>query len=369
MNISVPLNDLRAEYHSIRAAVDARIQEVIDTSSFIGGANVAGFEDAFADYCGAAHAVFCSSGTSAIYIALKALEIGPDDEVITVSHTFIATVEAISLTGAVPVLIDVDRETGLLDHRQLAGAVTKRTRAIIPVHLYGHPVNWDPIQRIADQHNIPLIEDAAQAVGAVFHDRKIGSLGAMACFSFFPGKNLGAYGDAGMITTQNATYAANMKRFLNHGRISKYAHETIGFNLRGDAMQAAILHAKLPSLDSWNACRRRNAETYRQELQDVSVQVLCEAENVVPVYHQFVLLSEHREALQDFLHSHGIATGIHYPIPVHLQPAYQSLGYGKGDFPGTEYLADRILSIPVYPFLTKEQIQYVVDTIHLFFRK
>ncbi len=361
--MTIPLNDLKAEYASIQPEMDAAIQRVISNTSFILGKEVAEFEKNFAAFCQASHCVGVDSGTAALHLALLILGIQPGDEVVTTTHTFIATAEVISVIGARPVFVDIDPRTYNLDPQQLERAITPRTRAIIPVHLYGQPAEMDAILDIARRHNLPVIEDAAQAHGAEYRGRRAGTMGDIACFSFYPGKNLGAYGDGGALVTNNAEYAARAKMLRDHGRTDKYAHQIVGYGYRLDALQAAILGAKLPHLDAWNARRREVAARYDQLLKDADVVTPYVPPDISPVFHVYCIRHKNRDALRAHLKECGVDTGIHYPIPLHLQPVYQSLGYKAGDFPNAEKAANEILSLPIYPAMTEAQIHQIVDAI------
>jgi len=366
MNQAIPLVDLKAQYASIRPEIDAAIQNVIDNTSFIMGPAVRTFEDAFAAYCGAAHCIGVSNGTAALELALRAYGIGPGDEVITVAHTFIATAEAISALGATPVFVDIDPDTYTLNSNLLAAAITLNTRAVLPVHIYGQPADMTSINLIAKAHGLVVIEDAAQAHGATWQGQLAGTLADAACFSFYPGKNLGAYGDAGALTTNDVTIAEKVRLWRNHGRRSKYLHDLKGFNERIDTLQAAILGAKLPHLAAWTAARRRLAARYSELLADCEVvlpQVAAEAE---PAWHLYVIRTPHRDPLLDFLKQHGVEAGIHYPVPLHLQPAYTDLNYQVGDLPVTEMVADTCLSLPLYPEMIDAQQDRVVELVRQF---
>lgn len=367
---SVPLVDLKAQYAAIGPQIEVAMQRVIQNSSFIMGLEVTQFEEAFAAFCQAEFCIGVSSGTSALELTLRALEIGPGDEVITVAHTFIATAEAISSVGAAPIFVDIDPLTYTLDPAHLEAAITPATRAIMPVHLYGQPADMDAIRAIADEHGLYVLEDAAQAHGATWRGQPMGQLGDAACFSFYPGKNLGAYGDAGAVVTNNAELAKRVAMLRNHGRTGKYLHEIKGYGHRIDALQAAILAAKLPHLAQWNSARQRLAARYTQLLQPLNAQLLTAphvAAQASPVWHLYVVCTPQRDALLEHLRQHGVEAGIHYPIPLHLQPAYAELGYKRGDFPITERVAASCLSLPIYPEMSHAQQDYVVEQIGDFF--
>ncbi|MFH1835700.1 MAG: DegT/DnrJ/EryC1/StrS family aminotransferase [Methanobacteriota archaeon] len=360
--MNVPFVDLKRQYASIKPEIDDAIQRILDNTSFIGGEEVTTFEEDFASYCKTKFAVGVSSGTSALQLALAAYEIGPGDEVITVPNTFTATAEAIVNVGAKPVFVDVDGKTANIDTEKIAGALTKKTKVILPVHLYGQPADLDPIADIALDKNLTIIEDAAQAHGAEYKKKRIGSF-STTCFSFYPGKNLGAYGDAGAVTTGDESIAEKIRMLRDHGRINKYEHDMVGFNERLDALQAAVLKVKLKHIENWTEARRNNAKEYTNLLEDSKVETPFEADFARHVYHLYVIKTENRDALLKNLREKDVSTGIHYPIPLHLQPCYSSLGYSKGDFPVTEKLADSILSLPLFPELTSDEIKYVCQKI------
>lgn len=360
---SIPLVDLQAQYATIHDEIDAALQRVIGKSQFIMGPDVAAFEGEFAAYCHAAHCVGVASGTAALELALRACEIGPGAEVITVAHTFIATAEAISAVGAKPVFVDIDPQTYNLDPNLLEQAITPHTRAIVPVHLYGQPADMTRIMAIARAHDLVVIEDAAQAHGGTWAGRRVGTLADAACFSFYPGKNLGAYGDAGAVTTDRADIAERVGLLRNHGRRDKYVHEVRGFGERIDTLQAAILRVKLAHLDNWTAARRHLAARYDRLLADSGLNLPLVADAADPVWHLYVVRSRARDVLLAGLNRQGIGAGVHYPLPLHLQPAYADLGYERGDLPVTERVADECLSLPLYPEMTEAQQDQVVATL------
>jgi len=405
--LKIPLVDLKTQYESIKREVDFAIQAVIDESAFTLGKYVERFERSFAKYCGTKYCIGVSSGTDALHLALRACGIGQGDEVITVPNTFIATAEAISMTGAKPVFVDIDEQTYNMDAERLREYLEHRNlpKAVIPVHLYGQPCNMDTILKIAKQYNLKVIEDACQAHGALYYSSRsrmrdvknryrssllshhsktpspkpithyqlpvtghrspvgIGTMGDAGCFSFYPGKNLGAYGDGGAIITNNPEIAQKLRLLRNHGQESKYIHLIKGYCNRLHAMQAAILSVKLKRLDEWNQRRRENALIYDQLLEDTGIIPPYVDDKVKHVYHLYVIRIKNRDTLRTALKSKGIATGIHYPIPLHLQPAYAYLGHKPGDFPITERVANEILSLPMFPELTPEQIEYIVKQI------
>lgn len=365
--MKIPFVDLQAQYRSIKDQADAAVLAVMARGDYILGGAVSEFERAFADYCEADYAVGVDSGYSALELALLAYDIGPGDEVITAANTFIATTLAISNCGAKPVLVDIDPDTYNIDPQKIEAAITPATRAIMPVHLYGQPADMDPILEIAQRHNLIVIEDAAQAAGARYKGRKIGGIGHAAGFSFYPGKNLGAYGDAGAVVTNDPAVADKVRLLRNIGQRVKYHHDVKGFNHRLDTMQAAVLQVKLPYLDGWNEQRRRAAATYERLLAGLPIVTPSVLDEVEHIYHLYVVRLENREALQEALQDAGVATGLHYPVPIHLQPAYQELGYKRGDFPITEAYAETILSLPIFPELDDQKVAYVVDLIQGYF--
>ncbi|MBX5443638.1 DegT/DnrJ/EryC1/StrS aminotransferase family protein [Sphaerobacter sp.] len=358
----IPFVDLAAQYDSIAPEVDAAIARVLRGTDFILGADVTAFEREFADYCEIEHAVGVDSGTSALELALRAFNIGPGDEVITQANTFVATVFAIAYTGATPVLVDVDPSTYNMDPELLEQAITPRTKAILPVHLYGQPADMDPIVEIARRYGLIVIEDACQAHGARYKGRRVGTFGHAAAFSFYPAKNLGAYGDGGMVVTPDAKVADTVRLLGNYGQREKYHHLQLGFNRRLDTLQAAVMRVKLRYLDEWNAARRRHAERYAEVLPE-NVGIPSVPSYAEPVWHLYVIRVPNRDALRAALAERGIATGIHYPIPIHLLQACSGLGYRRGDFPVTEAVADQILSLPMYPELSDGAIDYVAAAI------
>ena len=363
--MSFPLVDLKAQYRSIESEIDTAIRGVLESARFIGGPEVSRFEAEFAQYCQTQYCVGLSSGTAALSLALEACGISDGDEVITSTHTFVATVEAIAKLGAKPVLVDVDPATYTIDTKQVLKAITGRTKAILPVHLYGHPADLDPIMDICDRYGLLLIEDAAQAHGALYKGQRVGSFGHVACFSFYPGKNLGAYGDAGAIVTNDAGLAAKVAMLADHGRArgSKYEHAVVGYNHRLDALQAAVLRAKLPHLDNWNERRRAIAARYSEMLAEAAVVTPRAATWAVPVYHLYVVqvMPGQRAKIQQALNDADIATGIHYPLPVHLQPAFAGLRYRLGDMPVAERLASSVLSLPMYPELRDSDVEFIAN--------
>lgn len=367
MSANIPLVDLRAQYASIKPDIDGAVHRVLDHCGFIMGPEVKAFEEAFAICCGTPEAVGVASGTAALHLALLACGVGPGDEVITSTFTFFASGEAISQTGARPVFVDIDEDTYNIDPGLIEAAITPRTKVIMPVHLYGQPAEMDPILGIARSRGLCVIEDAAQAHGAEYRGRRAGSIADLACFSFYPSKNLGGYGDGGMIVGNNLELIAKVRKLRDHGRISKYLHDELGWGYRLDALQAAILGAKLPYLDGWNDRRRAHAERYGQLFADTPVVTPKAPKHVKHIYHCYVLRTPRRDELVEHLTSQGIGVVIHYPVPLHLQPAYRDLGYKLGDFPVSEQCANEVVSLPMFPELTEQQQQRVVETIKGFF--
>lgn len=359
--VGIPLVDLKAQYLGIKAEVDGAIQRTLDAASFILGPDAEAFEAEFAQFCGATHCVATANGTDATAIALKALGVGSGDEVITVAHTFIATAEGISELGATPVFVDVLPETLLMDPGHIESRITSRTKAIVPVHLYGQVADMDPILAMAEKHGLKVMEDACQAHGATYKGRRAGALGDAATFSFYPGKNLGAYGDAGAITARDAEAADWMRRFRNHGRATKYTHDFIGRNSRMDGLQAAVLRVKLAHLEAWTHRRRELAAAYRERLAPLGVPVVATAAYGEPAFHLFVVRVEGRDRILEGLKRQGIEAGVHYPVPLHLQRAYADLGMKEGSLPVTEAAARDILSLPIYPEMGNEQVERVVS--------
>lgn len=361
MSERIPLADLQAQYAAIQPEIDTAISRVLADSSFILGREVRAFEEEFAAYCGAEHCIGCGNGTDALELALEALGVGPGDEVITVSHTFIATAEAISRLGATPVFVDIRPDTQLIDPAAVEAAITPRTRALLPVHLYGQTADLEAILEIARRHGLKVIEDAAQAHGARYRGRRAGSFGDLATFSFYPGKNLGAYGDAGAITTNDPALADWLRRARDHGRQSKYEHQFLARSSRMDGLQGAVLRVKLRHLDAWTEARRHLAARYTERLADLpGVEPVTVAADCEPVYHLYVVRVPERDRVLADLRSRGIDAGVHYPIPLHLQPAYAHLGLGAGSLPETERAAREVLSLPLYPEMGEEAVDRVV---------
>jgi dTDP-4-amino-4,6-dideoxygalactose transaminase len=365
----IPFVDLKAQYHSIKPEIDAAIARVLESTQFVLGSEVAAFEEEFAAYCQAKHAIGLNSGTSALHLALLAAGIGPGDEVITVPFTFVATVAAIVYTGALPVFVDIERRSFTMDVSQVEAAITPRTKAILPVHLYGQSADMDPILEIAQRHDLVVIEDAAQAHGAEYLSqrmgeagrwRRVGGIGNLGCFSFYPSKNLGAYGEGGMVVTNNPEYARTIRVLRDWGAERKYYHVLKGYNYRMEGIQGAILRVKLRHLQAWTEARQAHARRYNELLVGSGVQTPEAMPYTRHVYHVYAVRVPQRDALQQKLRGKGVQTAIHYPIPVHLLPAHADLGYGSGDFPCSEQLATQVLSLPMFAELMEAQLREVV---------
>lgn len=391
--MNIPLIDLQAQYNSLAEKLDKAALDVLSSANYIMGKTVIDFEKDFANFIGVKHAISVGNGTDALVISLKAMGIGEGDEVITTPFTFFATAETISAVGATPVFVDVDKETFNIDVTKIEEKITSKTKAIMPVHIFGQSADMDEINEIAKKHNLYVIEDACQAVGGKYKGRKIGTLGDVACFSFFPTKNLGCAGDGGIIVTDNAEIATIIRALRTHGSGEngqkaynllnnieeevktvdgandtvynplKYYNYLIGYNSRLDAIQAAILSVKLKEIDSWNSKRREIVELYNKALQNSDLVTPTAKDCNEHVYHMYILQSENREEVLAKLKEAGIATGVYYPVPLHLQKVYKSLGYKEGDMPVSEYLSHRTFAIPVYPELTKEQVDYIIQNL------
>jgi dTDP-4-amino-4,6-dideoxygalactose transaminase len=363
VNDPIPLVDLKIQYQSIRTEVLHEIDGVLQGMRLTLGPQVGAFETEFAAYCGTGHCIGVGSGTEALWLALRACGIGPGDEVIIPAHTFIATAEAVSLAGATPVVVDVEQGSRCLDPLLLEAAITARSRAVIPVHMHGQMADLDQILPIARAHSLLVIEDAAQAHGAELHGRRAGSMGDLGCFSFYCSKNLGAYGEAGAVTTNNPGLAETLRLLRNHGDAGRYEHISLGTNSRLDEMQAAVLRVKLRHLDTWNTSRRNNAERLMAELTGLELNLPTEAPGRRHVYHHFAVLASKRSELQQELASVGVMTGIHYPRPIHLQRPYQDLKTNAGRKPIAEQIAERTLSLPLYAELTDDQIERIAKAV------
>ena len=369
----IPLLDLQAQHNTIRGEVLAEITRVIDSQKFIMGEDVQALERQIASYCSVTHAIGCASGSDALMLALMALGIGHGDEVLTVPFTFFATAGAIHRLGATPIFVDVEPATFNIDATRLEAALKQhpKIKAIMPVHLFGGCADMDPICEIAKKHGVAVVEDAAQCIGAEYKGRRAGSIGEIGCFSFFPSKNLGAFGDGGMVTTNDPKLADRLKALRVHGSIKKYYHEMVGVNSRLDALQAAILQVKLRHLDTWSAGRQRNADAYRRLLTEAHVPVILPQPapyQTRHVYNQFVIRGQRRDELQAYLKENGVGTEVYYPLSLHQQPCFANLGYKTGDFPVSEQLAADSLALPIYPEVGADNIQHVVGLIQSFYK-
>jgi len=362
----IPFVDLKTQYNHIKNEINDAITRTLESGQFILGSEVAAFEDEFANYCDTRFAVAVNSGTSALHLALLAAGIKPGDEVITVSFTFVATAAAILYTGATPVFVDINPKTLTIDTNKIEEKLTEKTKAILPVHIHGQPSDMDHILEIARKYRLLVIEDAAQAHGATYNGRKVGSIGDMGCFSFYPGKNLGAYGEGGIVVTNNPDYARIIKMLRDWGQEKKYYHVLKGFNYRMDGIQGAILRIKLRYLDEWTRLRSEHADMYNRLLKDSNVKLPESMLNTKHVYHVYAIRYPDRDGLQDFLSKAEIQTNIHYPIPVHLQQAYKTNGFIKGSLPVTESVCSEVLSLPMYPELLPEQQEYIAERIYYY---
>jgi dTDP-4-amino-4,6-dideoxygalactose transaminase len=361
--VKVPYLDLKAQYRSIKPEIDDAVSKVLESSEFVLGSEVAGFEREFAAYCETTECIALNSGTSALHLALLAAGVGPGDKVITVPFTFVASVAAVLYAGATPVLVDIDPRSFNMDPAAVEAAITSRTKAILPVHLYGQPADMDPIMEVARRHGLVVIEDAAQAHGAKYKGRQVGSIGDIACFSFYPTKNLGAYGEGGAITTSNAAYARKIRMLRDWGQHRKYHHVLRGYNYRMEGLQGAILRVKLRHLEQWTEARRAVVSQYNHQLTDCDIERPVEMPWARHVYHTYTVRTVERDSLQTSLVAQGIQTAIHYAEPAHLQPAYADLGYAEGAFPHAEAAARQVLSLPIYPELTAEAIAEVARAV------
>lgn len=370
--MKVPLLDLKAQYASLEDELRAAIDRVMASQQFILGTEVAEFEKEIAEYSGVRHAIGCASGSDALLLALMALGIGEGDEVITSPYTFFATASSITRLGAKPVFVDIDPRTYNINVKLTEAAVTKRTRAVMPIHLYGQVANMSGLLALCDTHDLPLVEDAAQAIGADDETGRAGAIGKIGCFSFYPSKNLGAAGDGGLVTTNDYDLAERMRILRVHGGERRYYHRVIGLNSRLDALQAAILRVKLRRLDEWSDARARNAARYNELFSAAGIDEMVTLPFARPgvrhIYHQYVIRAERRDALIEFLKEHDIGTDIYYPVPLHLQECFAYLGYRTGDFPEAERAANETLALPIYPEITEQQQEYVVDAVARFYR-
>ncbi len=367
--MNIPVIDLQAQYHHLQPGIDNAIRRVLERGNFILGEEVTAFEQEFASYCGVTDAVGVNSGTAALQLALLACGVGPGDEVLTVSHTAVATVAAIELTGARPSLVDIDPCRFTLDPETVSRSVTPRTRAIVPVHLYGCPADMEPLLEIARQHDLVVVEDCAQAHGATYRGQAVGSWGKAAAFSFYPTKNLGAYGDGGAVLTSDPSVAERVRSLRQYGWDERRVSQMKGLNTRLDDLQAAVLRVKSKYLDEWNSRRRDLAHLYNRLLAGSGLTLPPEPANSFPVYHQYVIRVPWRDELRAFLSERGIHTGIHYPVPIHLQPAYADLGYAPGSLPETEKAAQEVLSLPLYPELDESSVEMVCRELQFFLNK
>ena len=359
----VPFVDLKAQYHSIKPEIDAAVLDLLESTQFVLGKQVAAFEELFASYCSTEHAMGTSSGTSALHLALLAAGVGPGDEVITTPHTFIASVSAIDYCGATPVFVDIDPQSFTIDPTLVEAAITDRTKALLPVHLYGQMADMDPLVDVATRHSVTIIEDAAQAHGAEYKGRRAGSIGAAGCFSFYPGKNLGAYGEGGAVTTDDAEIRRLVAMLRDWGAEEKYHHDLKGFNYRLEGMQGAVLKVKMDHIERWTEARRTAAGRYDAGLADVDVAVPTQLTDRRHVYHVYAIRTDDRAGLMSYMSEHDVASGIHYPIPVHLQKAFSELGHGRGDFPLAESAADEVVSLPMFPEIRPDQQDRVIEVV------
>lgn len=363
----VPLLDLVKQYKNIEAEIKAAVDDVLSSGNYIMGKHVADFEQKMADYCNVKCAIGVANGTDALLLVLDALGIGPGDEVITTPFTFFASAEVVSQLGAKPVFIDIDPKTYNFDVSKLEAAITPNTKAIIPVHIFGQPVDMDEVLALAKKYNLYVVEDACQAIGSKYKEQEIGSLGVAGCYSFFPTKNLGGYGDGGMIVTNDEELAKKIKILRAHGSNPKYYHSMIGYNSRLDSLQAAMLNVKLAYIDQWNAARRQKAAVYNEALKDLPIQVPFEKENRYAVYHLYIIQTDLRDELMAFLQEKGISSGVYYPVPLHLQEVYKDLGYERESLIESEKAAKGTMALPLYPEMTEEEQQYVISVVREFF--
>ncbi len=364
MNHKIPCLDLKGQHQSIKAEVFAAFEKVYEQTAFSGGPFVEEFEKAFAPFCGARYAAGCNNGTTALHLAFMALGIGAGDEVILPANTFIATAWGVSYTGATPVFVDCTSDTWEIDASRIEAAITPRTKAVAGVHLYGQPFDIDAVQAICRKHGLFLVEDSAQAQGARYKGKPIGGFGDLACFSFYPGKNLGACGEAGGVTTNNEAYHKHILSLRNHGSVTRYYHDEIGYNMRMGGLEAASLSIKLKYLPDWNARRQQIAKKYQHRISNPKLTLQHQPEGHESVFHLFVVTTPDRDGLMKYLNDNNIFPGLHYPVPCHLQKAYAHLGYKQGDFPHSEYLASHCLSLPMYAELTDEEVDHVIETLN-----
>lgn len=368
MALNVPFGDMKVRYQAVKNDIDQAVQRVLDSGWYILGPELEAFEKSFAEFLDVNYVVGCASGTEAIYLALAAAGVGPGDEVIVVAHTAVPTISAISMTGAEPVFVDIDPASYVMDVSKVEAKITASTKAIVPVHLYGQMVDLEPLLKLGMQKGIPIIEDVAQGTGAVYKNKQAGSMGAFGAFSFYPSKNLGAFGDGGAVCTNSKEGYEKLLKLRNYGQSKRYYHDEVGINSRLDEMQAAILAAQLPYLVQWNKRRREIAKLYTEGLSDLVI-TPTESASTSHVYHLYVIQTGDRDGLQKYLAEKGVGTLIHYPVPAHLQKAYSYRGYKTGDLPVTEQMVKRILSLPMYPELTDEQVSYVIKEVRNFHLK
>lgn len=362
--MKIPFFDLKRQHALLKGEITEAITKVMDDTAFSGGPYVDEFEKRFAAYCGTRHAAGVGSGTDALHLVMRSLDIGPGDEVILPANTFIATAWGVSYVGATPVFVDCDPETWNIDPSKIEEKITGRTKAVIGVHLYGQPFDVDGVEAACQKRFLKLVEDCAQAQGALYRGKKAGGFGVAGCFSFYPGKNLGAYGEAGGITTNDQSIDARVRALRNHGSVAKYYHDELGFNMRMDGMQGAVLSVKLGRLDEWNARRKKIAGMYLDGIRNAKIRKQKPQEGAESVYHLFVVVTKDREGLKRHLEANDVWPGIHYPVPCHLQKAYAHLGHKRGDFPNSEALADGCLSLPMFPELTDAEVQRVIEVIN-----
>ena len=364
--MEIPFLDLKAQYQTIKKEVHKKIEEVCEDSAFSDGTYVKEFENSFVKYCSAQNVIALNSGTSALHLAMITLGIGRGDEVILPANTFISTAWAPAYVGATPVFVDCCLDTWEIDPLKIEEKITRKTKAIIGVHLYGQPFDIDSVKELADSHGLFLIEDAAQAHGAKYKGERVGGFGEMACFSFYPGKNLGTYGEGGCITTNNLKYDKHLRSLRNHGSYEKYYHDEVGFNMRMGGIEGAVLHVKLKYLDQWNKKRKEIAVMYQEGISNSCITMQKQPKYADSVYHLFVIKTKDRNGLMKYLNEHGIYPGMHYPVPCHLQKSMQKYGYKLGDYPISEELSDTILSLPIYPELIEKQIRHIIDIVNSF---
>jgi len=364
MNHKIPCLDLKGQHQSIKKEIFEAFEKVYEQTAFSGGPFVEAFEKSFAEFCGTTYAAGCNNGTTALHLAMMALGIGAGDEVIIPANTFIATAWGVSYTGATPVFVDCTPDTWEIDPAAIEARITPRTKAVAGVHLYGQPFDIDAVHAICKKHGLFLIEDSAQAQGARYHGKPIGSFGDLACFSFYPGKNLGACGEAGGVTTNNEAYHKHILSLRNHGSVVRYYHDEVGFNMRMGGLEGASLSIKLKHLPSWNARRQEIAKAYQQRMTNPKLKIQRQPEGHESVFHLFVVTTPDRDGLMKYLNDNNIFPGLHYPVPCHLQKAYADLGYKNGDFPNSEYLASHCLSLPMYAELTDEEVDHVIETLN-----